>query len=107
MTEGTSQGLFIVVAFVIFGIFAVLAYVLFEDTISPAMASMFSTATETASNRLTSWELIYNGEDKIIWHDKVSNTGDRSTYIENGYDWRNPVTGNITVKNITLEKSTK
>ena len=46
MTDGTSQGLFIVVAIVIFGIFVVLAYILFEDTLSPAMASMFTTATE-------------------------------------------------------------
>ena len=52
MTEGTSQGLFIVVAIVIFGIFVVLAYILFEDTLSPALANMFMDATETASDRL-------------------------------------------------------
>ena len=52
MTDGTSQGLFIVVAIVIFGIFVVMAYILFEDTLSPAMASMFTNATETANIRI-------------------------------------------------------
>ena len=52
MTEGTSQGLFIVVAIVIFGIFVVLAYILFEDTLSPALASMFTNATEQSHKRL-------------------------------------------------------
>ena len=52
MTDGTSQGLFIVVAIVIFGIFVVMAYILFEDTLSPAMASMFTEATEQASERM-------------------------------------------------------
>ena len=53
MTDGTSQGLFIVVAIVIFGIFVVMAYILFEDTLSPALASMFTTATEQSAERLT------------------------------------------------------
>lgn len=52
MTDGTSQGLFIVVAIVIFGIFVVLAYILFEDTLSPAIQGLFSTATEQATNGL-------------------------------------------------------
>lgn len=52
MTDGTSQGLFIVVAIVIFGIFTVLAYILFEDTLSPAMASMFTEATEKSEKQL-------------------------------------------------------
>ena len=52
MTDGTSQGLFIVVAIVIFGIFVVLAYILFEDTLSPSLASMFGDASEQAQKRL-------------------------------------------------------
>ena len=54
MTDGTSQGLFIVVAIVIFGIFVVLAYILFEDTLSPALASMFTDVSEQASDKLIS-----------------------------------------------------
>ena len=60
MTDGTSQGLFIVVAIVIFGIFVVLAYILFEDTLSPALASMFGDTTEKASKRLTKTEVTNN-----------------------------------------------
>ena len=52
MTDGTSQGLFIVVAIVIFGIFVVLAYILFEDTLSPALASMFTEAVEQSTENL-------------------------------------------------------
>lgn len=58
MTDGTSQGLFIVVAIVIFGIFVVLAYILFEDTLSPALANMFSEATEQTSNQLRGYSNI-------------------------------------------------
>lgn len=53
MTEGTSQGLFIVVAIVIFGIFVALAYIMFEDTLSPALAGMFNDAGTEAYTKLT------------------------------------------------------
>lgn len=54
MTDGTSQGLFIVVAIVIFGIFVVLAYLLFEDTLSPAIEGLFQTAVDEATANLES-----------------------------------------------------
>ena len=41
MTEGGSQGLFVVVAVVIFGIFVSIAYLLFDDTLKPALAGIF------------------------------------------------------------------
>ena len=52
MTNGTSQALNIIVAIVIFGIFVLMAYVIFEDSLSPALANMFTNATETANERL-------------------------------------------------------
>lgn len=70
MTDGTSQGLFIVVAIVIFGIFVVLAYILFEDTLSPTLANMFTNATEQAQSRLDNKTLIAekNGPYKVeVW----------------------------------------
>ena len=70
MSDGTSQGLFIVVAIVIFGIFVVLAYILFEDTLSPALANMFTDASETATKRLSSHENILTKE---LWKDIRSN----------------------------------
>ena len=41
MTNGSSQGLFVVVAVVIFGILVVISYMLFRDTLSPTLASIF------------------------------------------------------------------
>ena len=46
MTNGTSQGLFIVVAIVIFGIFVSMSYVIFGDEMAPALVDIFGTATE-------------------------------------------------------------
>ena len=59
MTDGTSQGLFIVVAIVIFGVFVVMAYILFEDTLSPALANMFTTATEQAKEDIRGYKLLH------------------------------------------------
>lgn len=64
MTNGTSQGLFIVVAIVIFGIFVLMAYILFEDNLSPALANMFTNATETAQERLRNSEPIEESHTK-------------------------------------------
>lgn len=44
MTEGTSQGLFVVVAIVIFGIFVGLSYNLFGKVLQPQMVGIFETA---------------------------------------------------------------
>lgn len=53
MTNGTSQGLFIVVAIVIFGIFVGLSYTLFGDELSPALQGLFGQSTEQAGGNLT------------------------------------------------------
>ena len=76
MTDGTSQGLFIVVAIVIFGIFVVLAYILFEDTLSPTMANMFSVATEQATKNLTKFT-----DEKYFVFDKDTRT--ITNYLQN------------------------
>lgn len=41
MTNGSSQGLFVVVAVVIFGIFVAISYLLFRDQLTPSLASIF------------------------------------------------------------------
>ena len=51
MTDGSSQGLFVVVAVVIFGIFVAISYSLFRDQLSPALASIFSDAIEQSHER--------------------------------------------------------
>lgn len=42
MTNGTSQGLFVIVAVVIFGIFVFISYLLFRDTMKPTLAHIFT-----------------------------------------------------------------
>lgn len=88
MTDGTSQGLFIVVAIVIFGVFVVLAYILFEDTLSPAMASMFNDSTNMVAKNINIAKyydeyVIPNAESDFIF-DK--NTGMITEYIGQSKD---------------------
>lgn len=92
MTDGTSQGLFIVVAIVIFGIFVVLAYILFEDTLSPTLANMFTTATEQASERLESG-YDYTDEKFFLVQDIGNNSVKITGYVgtQDGNNVRNLV----------------
>ncbi|ELB19855.1 TPA: hypothetical protein QFR36_000559 [Enterococcus faecium] len=52
MTDGASQGLFVIVAVVIFGIFVLIAYILFRDTLRPQLEGIFSKATSDAGASL-------------------------------------------------------
>lgn len=61
MTEGTSQGLFIIVAVVIFGIFVLMAYVLFRDKLSTSLANIFDDATIQAQDNLIPPNLDLSG----------------------------------------------
>jgi len=44
MTDGASQGLFVIVAVVIFGIFVLIAYLLFRDTLKDSLDGIFKDA---------------------------------------------------------------
>lgn len=44
MTDGSSQGLLVVVAVVIFGIFVLISYVIFKDTLKPSLARIYCDA---------------------------------------------------------------
>lgn len=57
MTNGTSQGLFVVVAIVIFGLFVLMSYILFRDTLKPSLTAIFEDGVvqakcEVGSNNL-------------------------------------------------------
>lgn len=52
MTDGASQGLFIIVAVVIFGIFVLISYILFRDTLQPKLSDIFKNATDSATASL-------------------------------------------------------
>lgn len=52
MTGGTSQGLFVVVAIVIFGLFVGISYTVFGDTLQPALVTIFTDAINLNDDRL-------------------------------------------------------
>ncbi|EHG5974508.1 hypothetical protein J5K75_002556, partial [Enterococcus faecalis] len=49
----TSQGLFVVVAIVIFGIFTLTSYLLFKDNLKPTLANIFTDGLEQADSYLS------------------------------------------------------
>lgn len=52
MTNGTSQGLFIVISVIIFGIFVLISYILFKDTMKTSLTAIFTDSLEQSSNNL-------------------------------------------------------
>lgn len=50
MTNSGSQGLFVVVAVVIFGIFVAISYIIFRDKLTPSLSSIFSNSISIATN---------------------------------------------------------
>lgn len=52
MTEGASQGLFVIVAIVIFGIFVLISYVLSKDTLKPSLTNIFTDSLEQAEDAI-------------------------------------------------------
>lgn len=52
MTNGTSQGLFIVVGIIIFGIFVLISYILFKDTLKPTLSGIFTDSLEQSQDNL-------------------------------------------------------
>ncbi len=68
MTEGTSQGLFVVVAIVIFGIFIGLSYTLFGDTLKPALVNLFEQATKDTTNKINKYSNnLFTMDDLTVW----------------------------------------
>ncbi len=58
MTSGTSQGLFIVIAIIIFGLFVGISYTIFGHTLKPTLAGIFTDATEETTKKLLDLENI-------------------------------------------------
>lgn len=52
MTEGTSQGTMVLIAIIIFGIFVLLAYWLFEDQIKSMLVDMMSSTDDIVQANL-------------------------------------------------------
>ena len=72
MTNGTSQGLFIVVAIVIFGIFVGMSYTLFGDEMAPALVDLFGDSTEQADAILKGTVIDENNNGEVDLEDTVN-----------------------------------
>lgn len=104
MTNGSSQGLFVVVAVVIFGIFVAISYSLFRDQLSPSLASIFSDATSFAQESLVPFNSIekYSGEYAEIISDK--NGEIQLERVDSDYDssYANPFGLRLNVSDATI-----
>lgn len=69
MTDGSSQGLFVIVAVVIFGIFVLISYILFRDTMKPSLSSIFTDGLEQAESNLNGEEIDNSGD--IVEHSDI------------------------------------
>ena len=52
MPEGTSQGTFVLISVIIFGIFVILAYFLFQDQIKGMLTTMMSSTKAIVDKNL-------------------------------------------------------
>lgn len=89
MTNGSSQGLFVIVAVVIFGIFVLISYILFRDNLKTGMSSIF----EDSINKTM---LDLNGSIGLGDYSKGFNT---STFwlreTKETASSKNPITNNV------------
>ena len=53
MPEGTSQGTFVLISVIIFGIFVILAYFLFQDQIKGMLTTMMGSTKKIVDKNLT------------------------------------------------------
>lgn len=81
MTDGSSQGLFIIVAVVIFGIFVAISYLLFRDKLQIGLANIFNDSTEEAQDGLGGKENESNGSNKFLNSSTLNFEGRTNMYM--------------------------
>lgn len=76
MTNGTSQGLFVVVAIIIFGIFVLISFLLFKDNLKPTLANIFT-------DGLTQSNCTVSGQDESssTCNPKFNNSFEITQYV--------------------------
>ena len=99
MTDGSSQGLFVVVAVVIFGIFVAIAYTIFEDNLRPALSSVFNIAIEQTN------DILFSEVSLRDW--KPVGTTNDFEYTETGVIYSTDGYGGIVVDNRFLLRTYK
>lgn len=76
MTDGNSQGLLVIVAVVIFGIFVLISYLLFRDNLKPSLSGIFTDGLEQANCAISNED-----ESNPICNPKFNNSHE---FLSNG-----------------------
>lgn len=104
MTNGSSQGLFVVVAIIIFGIFVLISYLLFKDTLKPSLANIYCDAFEQVSGDT---HLLDGNEGNCVgkFHNSFEVKGYIGIWFQNVYRCPDIWTpDNIGMRTINLKK---
>lgn len=105
MTNGTSQGLFIVVGIVIFGIFAVMSYILFDDIFNPAIKGIYNDAREETTANIDKQHEVDFWDDLVGRNTTTSNfskTANTAKMVSQGEKF-----ASITIPSEVLEPKTR
>ncbi|MFB5393761.1 hypothetical protein ACE4Y5_03605 [Enterococcus faecalis] len=104
MTNGTSQGLFAIIAIVIFGIFVFISYLLFKNNLNPTLANIFT-------DGLTQSNCTVSGQDESssTCNPKFNNSFKITKYVTIGFVDNNAPFGTTSYPEIwsTTDSSTR
>lgn len=78
MTNGSSQGLFVIVAVVVFGIFVLISYMLFGSQLKPQLASIYCNAFEITSENTGFGTGECSVESDVINNENLYEIGDKN-----------------------------
>lgn len=112
MTNGSSQGLFVVVAIVIFGIFVFISYLLFKDNMQPSLAKIFCdsftiTSKNTGFGKLGNCGVDIGNDSEINRDDLLETQGIRGYMDLEGYGFASvkDITNNLVTNNFATDIS--
>lgn len=88
MTDGTSQGLFVVLAIVIFGVFVALSYTVFgSEGLTGDITELVSESISQTSDRTRRKTLVYSNNDAVnTYNDSWSSSTHDTEFIWYGID---------------------
>ncbi|MCE3183189.1 hypothetical protein [Enterococcus faecium] len=97
MTNGSSQGLFVIVAVVIFGIFVLISYVLFRDTLKPSLAKIYCDAF-TITSKNTGFGKLGNCDVEVTYEEWLKDLENKGYVVAEDKDFEGSGDGNFIYK---------
>ena len=93
MTEGSNQGLFVIVAIVIFGIFVSISYLLFGANLKPTLSSIFKDSFENVNNAMG---IDSSGNSsEVSYDDWVKDLESKGYVVATDSDFSRDISGNF------------